>query len=61
MIKTLLISIFGSYEPVSYLNGDVSVIPSGASGVDWAWVSGVCLFGLTLYCLFRLLGGIVKK
>lgn len=71
-MASIIYSLFGSYQPVEYLYTekvwdsvnevfvDVSnyVIPSGASGVNWEWLSGVFLFGVTLWSFFRLLGGI---
>lgn len=61
-MKQLILDLFGTYEPVSYLDADsVSVIPSGVSGLDWPWIAGVGLFALTLYCVFRILGGFYKR
>lgn len=60
-MKDLMFSIFGAYTPVQYVTsqGD-TVIPSGMSGVDWTYVLGICLFGLTLYCVFRMIGGAIN-
>lgn len=61
-MKSLLVQIFGSYEPITYTDANgVSVIPDGLSGVDWVFLVGAFLFGLTLYCVFRLIGGFTKK
>lgn len=61
-MKDLIISLFGSYEPVVYQNLDgVDVVASGMAGVDWVFLSGVVLFGITLYCVFRAIGGVFKK
>ena len=67
-----LISIFGEYEPVLTTAAVtetvdnvttttlIDVVADGAAGVDFEWLSGVFLFGILLYCLMKLLGGILK-
>lgn len=61
-------SIFGDYTPrtyttSTYINGEVvtgmEIVP-GLAGLDWPWLCGAALFGIMLFCLFRLLGGIWK-
>lgn len=71
-MKSVIRSIFGEYQPVTTtavytenIDGDivtslVDVVADGTAGVDWEYVSGVFLFGLMLFCLFKLLGGIVS-
>lgn len=62
MMKSLIADLFGTYEPFTYLDAnDLEIIPSGASGVDWVFISGVVLFAITLFCVFRLIGGFLKK
>jgi len=71
-LKALVTSIFGSYTPVTtttvvtetagndtyqYL---VEVVADGAAGVDYEWCAGVFLFGILLFCLMKLLGGVLK-
>lgn len=61
-MRDIILSLFGTYNPVTYTDGNsVAVIPNGVAGVDWVWLSGVLLFALTLYCVFRVLGGVFKK
>lgn len=61
-IKSLIISLFGSYVPNTYVNADsVSVIPDGLSGVDIVWLSGFILFSITLVCVFKIIGGLLTK
>lgn len=70
-MKELIISIFGSYEPVTTTAAyvvpgiagtegstleEVQVVASGLAGVDWPWVAGVLLFGIVLYSFLRLVG-----
>ena len=72
-MKELIIQLFGQYEPVmttqavvvpSVDGGSVleivDVVAAGLAGVDWAWVAGVVLFGIVLYCFFRLVGCLLK-
>lgn len=61
-MRDLILSLFGNYTPVTYTDGNnVAVIPDGLAGVDLVWFSGVLLFAITLYCVFRILGGVFKK
>lgn len=71
-LKSVIVSIFGEYEPVMTTGtvtetvGDVTTttlydtVAEGAAGVDYEWIAGVFLFGILLFCLMRLLGGILK-
>lgn len=71
-LKSLIISIFGEYTPVNTTMAItetvdntvtttlVDAVASGAAGVDYEWLAGVFLFGIMLYCLFKLLGGILS-
>lgn len=62
--------LFGSYTPrtqmvTTYYDGqsistDEQIIP-GLAGLDYEWLAGVGLFALTTFCLFRLLGGVLKN
>lgn len=69
-VKDLIESLFGSYVPVSYESylelsdgtvQSVEVIPGGFAGVDWGWISGVLLFAISLYCIFKIIGGLLKN
>lgn len=61
-MQDLIVSLFGEYNPITYVDvNDVSIIPNGLAGVDWVYLTGVLLFALTLYCVFRCIGGIFKK
>ena len=71
-LKSLIISIFGDYSPVmttstvtETVDGIttttlIETVAEGAAGVDYAWIAGVFLFGILLFCLMKLLGGILK-
>ena len=71
-LKSMVTSIFGEYTPVTttsvisetvgndthqYL---VETVAPGAAGVDYEWIAGVVLFAIILYCLMKLLGGVLK-
>lgn len=61
-IKDLILDIFGVYSAPYYTDGGgIDIIPAGMAGVDWPWISGVVFFGITLYCVFRIIGGAFKK
>ncbi len=38
----------------------IETVAPGASGVDYEWVAGVLLFAIMLFCLMKLLGGVLK-
>lgn len=71
-LKSMVTSIFGEYTPVTTTSvisetvGDdvhqylVETVAPGAAGVDYEWVAGVLLFAIMLYCLMKLLGGVLK-
>lgn len=72
-MKDMIVSLFGSYTPVTYTeyiyytaaDGSVvqdfnEIVASGLAGVDWPWVMGVFLFAIVLYSLFRILGVFFK-
>lgn len=60
-IKDTIIALFGNYIPVGYTVGNDTIIPSGASGLDWEWLVGVLLFALSFYCIMRILGVIIQN
>lgn len=71
-LKALMASIFGEYTPVTTTSvitetvGEhvnqylVETVAPGAAGVDYEWLAGVFLFGILLFCLMKLLGGVLK-
>lgn len=71
-LKALVVSIFGEYEPimttelVSETVGEtvyqyyVDTVAPGAAGIDYEWLAGVLLFAVLLFCLLKLLGGVLK-
>lgn len=71
MLKDLIISIFGVYDPVTYevphyaADGTLlytdSIIGNGFSGVDWPYILGVLAFLVVLYCVLRIIGSVIKS
>lgn len=71
-LKALIVSIFGEYSPVMTTIAVtetvdnvtsttlIEAVAAGAAGVDYVWLSGVFLFGILLFCLMKLLGGLLK-
>ena len=64
-----LVAIFGEYTPLTqsvttYFADGTSVesvqYVSGIAGLDWTWISGVILFCIVIYCIFRMIGGVLK-
>ena len=74
-MKALIQSIFGNYVPITYetfqtaidsTTGQetsvlVEVIPNGLSGVDLTYVLGVVAFLIMLYCILRIIGGVITR
>lgn len=65
-MKDAILIIFGTYEPVTtaVVNAageTVNAVASGMAGVDWPYIAGVFLFGVVLYCFFRLVGVLLSK
>lgn len=62
-------SLFGEYQPRTYIvttyleDGtaveSVEIVP-GLAGLDYNWLAGVTVFMLSLFCIFRMIGGLSK-
>lgn len=62
-----------TYEAISYYSaysssGDVTleevkntVIPAGLAGCDWTYILGVIAFLIVLYCILRIIGGVISR
>ena len=60
-VKDLVLSLFGTYEPITAVAADgVETVASGLAGVDWPWIAGVLLFAIVLYSFFRLVGVLLR-
>lgn len=62
LLKDLIISIFGTYEPVCVVNaaGETEFL-TGMAGVDWPYVLGALAFIVSVYCVLRIIGGVVSR
>lgn len=68
-LSELVYQLFGTYTPrtqtVTVLNPDGStsvyseIIP-GLAGLDWNWLLAAALFLVTMYCVLRMIGGVLK-
>lgn len=67
-VRTVLVSLFGEYSPrtqtVTQVLSDGTEITyqeyvPGLAGLDVPWIASVVVFLLLLFCLFRLLGGVL--
>ena len=69
-VRDILVSLFGPYTPRTHTVTDhladgssvtsTQAVP-GLAGLDYEWLAGVALFSLILFCLFRILGGVLKN
>lgn len=71
-LKGVIQSIFGVYEPVTTtavytetVDGEtittlVDVVADGSAGVDYEYLAGVLLFAVMLFCMMKLLGGVLS-
>lgn len=62
-------ALLGEYQPrtctVSTYLPDGTVVETtelvpGLAGLDYTWLGGFALFALSLYCIFRMIGGLLK-
>lgn len=66
-IRDFLISVLGSYEPVTYQVYDaaadayVDVVANGLAGVDWLYVGSLFLLVVVIYCVLKCIGGLICK
>lgn len=69
-LPALLVELFGEYQPrtqtvTEYLSDGSSVsyqqVIPGVAGMDFEWLSAVGLFALFLFCLMKLVGGLLKS
>ena len=61
--KAVVLSLFGDYEMVTkdytYQSYSGTVSHSITTEPDYAWMISAAIFTVVLYCLFRLLGGVL--
>lgn len=57
MMTEAMTEIFGEYVPAIYTLADGSIV----TGVNWGYVCSVAIFGICLWCAFRLLGMVFNR
>ena len=69
-VRAVMVSLFGEYHPrtqtVTQVLSDGSEVTyqeyvPGLAGLDVPWLASVGVFMLLLFCLFRLLGGVLSR
>lgn len=61
----LIETIFGTYSPVTYevynavTESYDTVVAQGFAGVDWPYILAVGGFFLVLFCILRIVGGVI--
>ena len=61
-LSEFMYALFGEYNPIGYEDASGSfIVAPGLAGVDWPYILSVCMFLLVVYCLFRLLWGVLWK
>ena len=69
-VRAVMVSLFGEYRPrtqtVTQVLSDGSEVTyqeyvPGLAGLDVPWLASVGVFMLLLFCLFRLLGGVLSR
>lgn len=72
-MKQLILELFGNYQPVydfvtyhvwnpiteEFESFTDTVTVSGLGGLDWPWIAGVFLFGVFLWCVMKIIGGVI--
>lgn len=68
-LKAAMLEVFGPYEPTTqtvteYLSDGSTVsyteIVPGLAGLDWEWIATVGLVALVLFCILKMIGGVLK-
>lgn len=63
--KAVVLQLLGNYDPViveySYTNTNGYISYLREVQPDYAWMCSTAIFAIVLFCLFRFLGGLIKK
>lgn len=54
-------SVLGSYSPITYDAGSDVLIPDGFAGVDWPYLIRAAAFLLVVWCVLRIVGGLICR
>ena len=61
-IKDFLDSILGTYIPMVATLPDGSIVPlGGVAGVDYPYLIRAAVFLLTMYAVYKIIGGLICK
>lgn len=59
-MRDFLTDILGSYSPVTYTDSNgIDIVASGLAGLDWEYIFTGVLFCITVWCVLKILGGII--
>lgn len=62
-LHSVVLSLIGDYNPIvkdvtysqgSYTSHHIEVVP------DWSWIASAAIFIIVLFCVFRLVGGLIS-
>lgn len=63
-LKDVIINLIGEYEPITidydYVNSLGDTVHAVAIEKDWAWIWSCIVFIVVVYCVFRVIGAILK-
>lgn len=62
----VVIQLLGNYEPITvdytYRQGSSSYESHSINTApDWSWICSCAIFGLVIFCVFRLIGGLLSR
>lgn len=61
-IKDFLDTILGTYAPMVATLPDGTIVPlDGFAGVDYPYLIRACVFLITIYCVYKIIGGLICK
>lgn len=61
-IKDFLDSILGTYTPMFYTDSSGAVVHlTGIGSVDYPYLIRACVFLVTMYCVYKIIGGLICK
>lgn len=59
--RDFLNTVLGVYTPITYDYGTESIIPDGFAGVDWPYLIRGFILAMVIYCVLRLIGGLICR
>lgn len=60
-MRTFLESILGNYTPRTVVVDGVTVALQGVASLDWSYIFTALIFTICVFCIFKILGGILCK